>query len=343
MKTKKQFTAKKGYPVLTVTDELGFSTEVIRKPDGTFRVQTDGSNKVNPTERNVWPDGDEPGFLNAYHAYLKSKEEKQAERLAVEQAKIKEEEARIEDIRKRAKECEDLYDFENAFGIDLGSMSDGRNRGRCIMIKSREDAEVIGLAIEEGVLKGEWGECHSRQGNVSHGREFTSRYGMDTCEKYSSLTSKYIGDKNFYHDQETEEEVVLEKLKSVKDIDEARKILREYDELEPGYYGCGGDLIISNAQLDDPDFCGYSEDVHTYEFAFKVDEAASFPKTEFVIEVLADGLWEGYVNVETGKFEALTEDASVFDVENEAAEAMQSFATSEAAKGKEWSFKVVGK
>lgn len=82
---------------------------------------------------------------------------------------------------------------------------------------------------------------------------------------------------------------------------------------------------------------GYSHDTHTYKLGLLV----AWDEGEYVVEVTGVGGAIGYLQDQKVAFGEVTNDTTIFDSQKEANEAMQAFAFSDAAKGRQWSFKVM--
>jgi len=147
-----------------------------------------------------------------------------------------------------AKHWSDLYEGKSSFAI---------------IVSSDEELELLKRAISLNGWAGEWGELRKRDGE--HHSTFDSYYDIND---YRSSVEQRFDAKFDYIDKETEEGSFLEQIKEADDLDEVRAILTEFDELEEGYYD--DELLIrDNSNFDD--FWGYSYDVYTYSFGFKLD------------------------------------------------------------------------
>jgi hypothetical protein len=125
-------------------------------------------------------------------------------------------------------------------------------------------------------ISGEFGELRNRAGEHHH--TFNSCYSLKDYQR--GLKLHFSSDKFFYKSQETEQEMYLEKIKEVEDIDEVKKLINEFDEIESGYYDCNGNLEMSEKELESEELTGYNYDVYNYNFGFNFESKYSLNKIE---------------------------------------------------------------
>lgn len=254
---------------------------VIKKDDGTFTFH-DTTNTIDPLNGEGFHyladrvQFDESPFLEAFEKFkvdrelqrqkfLKDKEE-------VEELARQKEKERLRRLKDDILQCETPSELADRFSFKMietaGHWSDlYEGRGSyAILIEDRYDYEVMEMAKGLLEIEGEFGECKNRAGEHHH--TFSRCYSL---EDYQEGCKRYFSNGHyFYKSQETEEEIMLERLKEESNsIDDVRGWLKAYDEIEDGYYDCNGNLEILEETLEDPDFTGYSEDVYNYQFGFK--------------------------------------------------------------------------
>lgn len=280
---KKVLTGKKLLPCL-IHD--GWYT--ILKDDGTFVVY-DTTNTIDPNVESRYAhlkdrvNFDEIPFLAALEQFKKKREEERIKR--EEKIKADEEQARLTEIERvsslteRIRGCETPVELAETFGLKIvelaGHWSDlyeGRSRYG-ILMSDRADFEIVSIAVDVHDGDGEYGEAKNRAGE--HHWTFGGNY-YDLKEYQEALARHFNSDRYFFHSQECDAEFYLDRIKEAEDIDDVKKIIRKYDELEEGYYDNSGGLRISQSDLDDPDLTGYSEDVYTYRFCYDVGRKYSW-------------------------------------------------------------------
>jgi len=147
-----------------------------------------------------------------------------------------------------AKHWSDLYEGTSSFAI---------------IVSSDEELELLKRAISLNGWAGEWGELCRRDG--AHHSTFESFYDV---EDYRTSVEKRFDEKFDYITKETKECSFLEQIKEADTMEEIRDIMTEFDELEEGYYD--DELLIrDNSNFDT--FFGYSYDVYTHSFGFRLD------------------------------------------------------------------------
>lgn len=284
MTTKKVLTAKKLLPCLIIDrDNTGVTWAVIQRTDGTFGFH-DHTNFIGreDIEKDPAPyyagisrqdflknfDFDEKPFIDAFEKFLR---EKEAARIEKQRSARETEEKRISDLKEEIAACENPRDLADRFKlsvVELASHWSDLYEGRStigILISDAKENEILELAKEIHGIDGCFGEARRRDGE--HHSTFSETYDLasyqEGCKKH------FNGDNYFYKSQESEKEFYLEQIKQCEDIEEVQALIKDYEELEAGYYDCNGNLEISEKQLNNPDFTGYSEDVYSYSFCFK--------------------------------------------------------------------------
>jgi len=262
---KKALTAKKLKHCVVATDEKsGMREYIVINGEGEFNVY-DSTNTVF-IESKV--DFDVQPFIDFYDQYKVKRAEEAANR--IEAARLMEEN-RIIELRKKIESCATPVEFGKEFGMKIietashwSDLYEGRS-GYAIAISNREDFEAVQMAIEIYGAEGEFAESRERAGE-NHCTISTGYIDLEDYQK--ALKRHFNGDKYFFRSKETEQEFMLERVKEAEDMDEVKAIVKEYDELEAGYYDCNGNLEMSEDDLNDPDRTGYSYDVYTYQFCF---------------------------------------------------------------------------
>jgi len=289
MTTKKVFTNKKLLPCLIIdTDTLQPHWYSVLKTDGTFFITNDWTGTCNLEKVNkgqeLWPHEKEQEFIEAYHSFIKERNE----RLAREkQEAIDKENNRIAELRARIEECscpEELCDNFNLTMVETaGHWSDlyeGRS-GKAILISNREEFEIVDFAVSIHGAEGEYGEARRRDGE----HHSTLSTGFRDLEDYQkALRRHFEGDKFFYRSQETDAEFYMEQIKNADDMEEIESLVDKYKELEAGYYDCNGNLEMSEDDLNDPDRSGYRYDVYSYSFCFALENKREWKREEEVEE-----------------------------------------------------------
>lgn len=263
MKFSKCLTNKNRYNAVAITG----AAVVVQHLNGQF--------SVHPYETGVWFPANqaelefsEAPFLEAYEKHVAAKE---AEAKEIEQK-------RIYGLRKAIASCptpEYLIDTFSLTCVETADHWDQLYKGtsrQAIAIADRAEKEIIDLAIEIHRWEGDFGSLKHRAGEPHH------KFFRDNClqslgDYQEACKDHFSGDKYFYKSQESEEEFLLEQITEAESIKKVRCLLADFDELIAGYYDCSESLIISDADLNDPDFAGYEEDVYKYNygFGFKTD------------------------------------------------------------------------
>lgn len=263
------------------------SNIVVETPNKTFGIyDKDSTNTFIPTIEKCTQElvnkinFDEIPFIEAFEKW-KLKREQEKERI-IKETKEKEEK-RIAELEERIKECNSPAELSEMFGLtqfEIASHWSDLYEGRStngFMVTSKEDNEIVELAASIHDWDGEFGEARRRDGE-NH-RTFNSV--CDGLEDYQKcLKDHFNGNDYFYRSKETEEEFYLEQIKEAEDIEDIKKIIGEYEELEDGYYDCNGNLEISDESLNNDELTGYCEDVYCYSFAFKFDFWNKWNKNE---------------------------------------------------------------
>jgi len=265
MKTTKILT-KKGYTAVTIDDE--FSSIVL--VNGEYHIYLNSPTYGTPCEDQS---GQEP-FIKAYEDF---KSKKEAERLEkIEQERIVEEK-RVNNIKERALTCESPSELMNEFGYTFvetaGHWSDlyeGRS-SYAIKLDSRQDYEDYEIIRETLNIKGDYVELCNRVGE--HHSTVSKVYDLDS---YQKALRNHFSEKYFYKSKETDHDLYFEKIKEAENIEEIEAILKDYNEIEAGYYNCNGNLEIEEDRVESDDLTGYCYDVYSYSFGFKFDHKNSF-------------------------------------------------------------------
>lgn len=266
---------------------------VIKKDDGTFTFH-DTTNTIDPLNGERYKhlvdrvQFDEEPYLEAFEKFKVHVEKVRVETLrqqqeAEELARQKKKE-RLQKLEEDILECETPSELADKFSFKMvetaGHWSDlyeGRS-SYAVLLEDRQDYEVMEMAVELLGIEGEFGECKNRAGEHHH--TFSRCYSLEDYQE--GCIRHFQGDHYFYKGQdESEEEYVLERIKdSANSLDDVREILKDYDELETGYYDCNGRLMMLEETLDDPDFSGYGEDVYSYQFGFRFQFKYKFNSKE---------------------------------------------------------------
>lgn len=188
------------------------------------------------------------------------------------------EDARIETARIERERIEALQesvrgltpqDFENNFGIKAvetashwSDLYEGRS-SFAFIISSDEELELLETAISVNNWEGEFGELCKRDG--AHHHTFNSVYDL---ANYRKNCENYFDEEYFAKDKESEEESYMERIKEAESMDDVREIMKEFDEMEEGYYSCSGSLVMSGLSFSD--FWGYYYDVYAYSFGYRL-------------------------------------------------------------------------
>lgn len=219
--------------------------------------------------------GQEP-FISAFNEWQKKREQKIKDDLFQKELT---EQNRISDLKTRILKCETPLELAEEFNFKIietaGHWSDlyeGRS-GYAVFIDNLKDYEIMQLAKELNEIKGEWGELCHRDGEHHH--KFSFQYDLESYQK--SLHDHFNGNDYFYHSQETEADELLRQIKEdAEGIEDVRAILKQYDNLEAGYYDCNGNLQMLESDLESKSLTGYRYDVYSFCFGFKFENKESF-------------------------------------------------------------------
>lgn len=247
--------AKGNYGANIIIDDVT-KCQIVKKSDGSFKIygQPSTSNLLDASEEN------EPIKRELVNAYLNIVEE---DRLRKEEEKQREEAfyQRILDNIESERDLDYLSEVFDLRRVSVCSHWNDLYSGKTrtgLIISSKEDYDFIkriindkGFDIEEGELKHRAGEHHCTFSNFSDIEDYRKRIESHFSEKYNFIT------------KETEEEFLLEKIKESDDIDDIRKMLNDFDNIQDGYY-CGESFVHGT---DFSDTWGYSYDVYTYYYA----------------------------------------------------------------------------
>lgn len=278
MKTQKVLTNKQGLQSLIIND----LNIVVKKTNGEFGIYDSSSTKTTiPTSEQL--DFDELPFIEAFNKWeiakvTKEFQEKQEQEKKIEQTRLNEEK-RILDLKERISKCETPRELSDEFGLSIietashwSDLYKGHSK-YAVQISNREEFEIMEMAQSIYNIDGSFGESKKRAGEHHH--TFDKVYnGMDGYQKY--LKTHFSGNNYFYKSQENCEDFYMEQIKEASDIEEVKKIISNFDELEGGYYDCNGNLEITDEELNDDDLSGYSQDVYHFSFSFQFDYKNSF-------------------------------------------------------------------
>ena len=252
---------------------------VIRKNDNTYQI-FDTTNTVLAKEP-----FDEKPFVEWFLNYKELKAEK--ERIAKEEA-IAKEEQRIAELKTCILNCKTPVELAEEFGLSLfetaahwSDLYEGRSR-YAVAIANREDYEIVRMAVDLHEIEGIFGEARTRDGE--HHSTFNDYgYHTDLSDYQKALKRHFAGDKFFYKSQEVDADWYCDEINDAAedhDIDKVLALVKEYEELEAGYYDCNGNLEMLEADLEDADIAGYSYDVYNYCFAFEFAYKCYFKEVE---------------------------------------------------------------
>ncbi len=264
-----KITTKNGNQAVIINDE----TTVVLKENEYFVYPNISKGTICDDQTGIEP------FVAFYEKGINDKKI-EAKRLAEEARLV--EIKRVEDLKLRIEGCESPIELANEFGLKIvetaGHWSDlyeGRS-SYAIIIDSLETNEIMEYAKDILNISGEFGELRNRAGEHHH--TFNSCYSLKDYQR--GLKLHFSSDKFFYKSQETEQEMYLEKIKVVEDIDEVKKLINEFDEIESGYYDCNGNLEMSEKELESEELTGYNYDVYNYNFGFNFESKYSLNKIE---------------------------------------------------------------
>jgi hypothetical protein len=284
---KKLLTAKKLLPCIHTEGWY-----VIKKDDGTFTFH-DTTNTIDPVVEERYKhlvdrvQFDETLYLEAFEKFKTDREVQRQnfikEREEAEELARQKEKERLRKLEEDILQCETPSELADKFGFKMietashwSDLYESRSHYAVLLI-DRQDYEVMEMAVKLLDIEGEFGECCNRAGEHHH----TFSRGYDLEEYQKSCKRHFNGDHYFYKNPETEAEFVLECIKNeAVTLDDVRGYLKDYDEMETGYYFCNGGLAILEETLEDPDFTGYSEDVYRYQFAFQFQFKNKFNSKE---------------------------------------------------------------
>lgn len=276
MNYKKLVTSKANCPVVFLTDEKVY---IVKNEKGFAVFNFTGTKELPETSPLL--KFDESEHINYYNEW---KERKEKERQEAEELARQTEIQRIEKLKAEILNCESPLELAEYF--DLGTVETanhwnelytGKSR-MAILINDRKDYEILKLAVEIHGAEGEFGECKNRAGEHHH--TFNSYYDLEDYQE--RCKTHFNGNNYFFKSRETEaefytetliKETILEDedLTADEKMEEIKKAVAEWEEIEEGYYDCNGNLEMLESTLNDADLTGYSEDVYTYRFAFKCE------------------------------------------------------------------------
>jgi len=210
-------------------------------------------------------------FTAAFNSIQEEKEK------AMEQKRKQEAEAerlRIQNIEESVKGMTP-QDFADSFDISVketarhwSDLHNGRS-SFAFIISDDQTLELVQIAESVNGWAGEYGELKHRDGE--HHSNFSSVYDI---EYYRKNCEQYFCEKYFSRSKETEEDGYFERMQNAESIEEIRDLMKEYDEIEEGYYSAGGSLVYEG--FDFSDFWGYSYDVYGYCFGYKLPSKKVF-------------------------------------------------------------------
>jgi len=189
-------------------------------------------------------------------------------------AKAEAEKLRIQNIKESVKGMTP-QEFADSFDISVretakhwSDLHEGRS-SFAFIIASDETLELVQIAEKVNNWGGEFGELKHRDGE--HHSNFSNVYDI---EDYRKNCESYFSEKYFAKSKEIEEDGFLERIKDADSIEEIRDLMKEYDEIEEGYYSAGGSLVYEG--FDFSDFWGYGYDVYAYDFGYKLPSKKVF-------------------------------------------------------------------
>ena len=270
------FTARKLYPVLAIHEEGDSVVNVILKKDGTFMVQSAPTNTVSNGPY-PWPHDKEAEFMSAYESFKENLILKERD-LAQAKADAERREAeRVADLEASIRKDVISADGDAEWFADFRHITHHRCKkadGPVLRMDSTGDVEDILTAIRLGLMKGMWGELSIRDGH--HDYDFAWFGFSSSCDdpvaEYAKRTEAWFGKTFFYRDKDTEMECLIENIHRQVELDAIRKLIADYDDMEAGYYGNSGELLIEASEFNRADFLGYRYDVISYSLAFEVEQ-----------------------------------------------------------------------
>jgi len=266
MDTKKVLTKGGNYAVIVNND---FS--IVKKEDQFFFYP-------NVTNGTICEDQDASEFLEAleiHNAKLRANEAAKKE-----EAREKERQ-RIADLEKEITECKTPKELAEKFNlpvVELASHWSDLYEGRStfgILISDAKENEILELAKEIHNIDGVFGEAKRRDGE--HHSTFSETCDLKSYQK--GCKEHFSGDHYFYKSPEDEADFYIsdlikdiiddEDLTAFEKMEAIKGTVKSWEDIEPGYYDCNGNLEISDNDLNSPDFTGYYQDVYSYSFCFK--------------------------------------------------------------------------
>lgn len=206
-----------------------------------------GGQPIEPTEE----------LINEFStAFLEFQEEKEKAIELKRQQAIEAENQRIRDIKESVSGMTP-NDFCICYSIDTAETAKHwsdlyENRSSfALIINNKEDLELVEIAASINNWGGEFGELRNRDGE--HHYTFDSFYDI---ADYRKRCENYFSEQFNAKDKGSEDEFYLERIKEAESIDDIRGLLKEFDDIEDGYY-CNGDSLVYSG-FDFSDFLGLS-------------------------------------------------------------------------------------
>lgn len=286
---KKCLTAKQRLNAVLVLDENETKLNIIVESNGILRVYGPCSYIIPSLEKGNTQEFvdkflkfDTEPFIKFYENYLIEKEEKRLKAIAEERIT---EENRISSLKKRILSCENPRELSEEFGITIvevaGHWSDLYN-GRssyAFLLPYLDQVEIVELAVELHGIYGDFGELCRRDGE--HHSTFNEHNNLKRYQ--NALKNHFNGNDYFQFSQESEKESYCERIREAAEennIDKVMMLVKEYENLEDGYYDCNRIIQISSLDLESPKLTGYREDVYSYCFGFTFDNKYSFKRVD---------------------------------------------------------------
>ncbi len=249
-----RITTKKGFQAAIIDDSI----TVVKENNGFVYYNNIAKGQPNPDQ------SDAEEFVNFY--LQKKEEEKQAiERK--KQAAIDDERKRIEELIEEAKKCDYPRDLAEFFDIPYLAVANHWNElynGNCkggFIFTSAEQYRDFDLIRKELNISGDYVELEHRDGE----HHYTPSTVFD-LENYQENCKSYLSEKFNWKSKDTEEEYFLKRIKEATSMEEVGELVKEFDEIEDGYYSNGDSLVLAGEV--DENFLGYYFDVYSYAFGF---------------------------------------------------------------------------
>lgn len=204
-------------------------------------------------------------FSNEFIAYQDAKE-KAREDARIEADRIERERIAALEESVKGMTPQEFGDNFKIRSVETASHWSDLYEGRssfAFIIDNDADYELVQIADNINKWAGEYGELCNRAGEHHH--TFNSVYDLDN---YRKNCERYFDEKYFSKDKESEHDYYLERVQNAESMDDVRDLMKEFDEMEEGYYSAGGSLVMGGLSFSN--FFGYSYDVYTYSFGFRL-------------------------------------------------------------------------